>query len=138
MDNHPSVAWLAPCCAPLAEGASFCPALAKGLVPLSAVAGAGCSGWAGISLAGRRYGSVVGTFPFTNGSYRNSFAKLNLCRKVDLCERERGLGAFCPSHVCWESLWLGEEAGKASVIHLVLFSFPAAVQWSNKGRPWTR
>lgn len=84
------------------------------------------------------YGSVVGTFPSTNESDRNWFVKLNLCRKVDLCERERGLGAFCPSRLCWESLWLGEEAGKASVIHLTLFSFPPAVQWSNKGRPWTR
>lgn len=86
----------------------------------------------------RSYGSVVGTFPSTNESDRNWFVKLNLCRKVDLCERERGLGAFCPSRLCWESLWLGEEAGKVSVIHLMLFSFPPAVQWSNKGRPWTR
>lgn len=86
----------------------------------------------------RSYGSAVGTFPSTNESDRNWFVKLNLCRKVDLCERERGLGAFCSCRLCWESLWLGEEAGKVSVIHLMLFSFPPAVQWSNKGRPWTR
>lgn len=42
MDNHPSLAWLAPCCEPLAEGASFCPAL----VPL-------CSTWGWLLWVGR-------------------------------------------------------------------------------------
>lgn len=133
MDNHPSLAWLAPCREPLAEGASFCPALEKGWC-LSAVPGAGRY----FTLQTRVMAqSLAPSFPSTNESDRNWFVKLSLSRKVYLCERERGLGAFCPSHVCWESLWLGEETGKASVIHLGLFSSPAAVQWSNKGRTWS-
>lgn len=46
-----------------------------------------------LDSADRSYGSVVGTFPSANESDRNWFVKLNLCRKVDLCERE-GFGSL--------------------------------------------
>lgn len=74
--------------------------------------------------ADRSYGPVVGTFPSANESDRSWFVKLSLCKKVDLCVRERALGAFCPSHVRWKSLWPAEEAGKATVIQprVIFFS----------------
>lgn len=115
--NNPSLTWLAPGCDPLAEGAYFCPAIANRLVSFCEVSDWWPLLWAGCGELWLK--TAIHIFPSVNKTDRSWFIKLNLCRKVDLWERERGLEAFCPSlyagKVCswekkqgepqWYSLW---------------------------------
>lgn len=88
MDDHPSLTWLAPGCEPLAEGACFCPAIANRLVPFCEVPGCSCGQVVEQELWLK---TAIHIFPSTNKTDRSWFVKLNLCRKVDLSVKERGV-----------------------------------------------